>query len=95
MSTDARLGPFRDAARLVVKVGSSLLVAADGSARREWLATLASDVAACAARGQRIILVSSGAIALGARLLGLRGGGRASLEDAQAAAAVGQIRLAG
>ncbi|WP_448582946.1 glutamate 5-kinase [Thermaurantiacus sp.] len=95
MSTDARLAPFRDAARLVVKVGSSLLVAADGSARRDWLATLAEDVATCAARGQRVILVSSGAIALGARLLGLKSGGRASLEDAQAAAAVGQIRLAG
>nr|WP_194744071.1 glutamate 5-kinase [Thermaurantiacus tibetensis] len=89
------MAPFRAATRLVVKVGSSLLVAADGSARRAWLETLAADVAASAARGQRVVLVSSGAIALGARRLGLKGGGRASLEDAQAAAAVGQILLAG
>ncbi len=94
-AADGRLAPFRSAGRLVVKVGSSLLVAADGSARREWIETLAADAAACCARGQRVILVSSGAIALGARALGLKAGGRASLEDAQAAAAVGQIRLAG
>lgn len=95
MTAAAHLAPFRTAARLVVKVGSALLVAEDGSARRDWLSTLAADVAACLARGQRVVLVSSGAIALGARVLGLKSGGRASLEDAQAAAAVGQIRLAG
>jgi glutamate 5-kinase len=89
---DARLAPFRDAARLVVKVGSSLLVAPDGSVRREWLETLVADIAALPGRP---IIVSSGAIALGARRLGLKGGGRASLEDAQAAAATGQILLAG
>ncbi|WP_448579404.1 glutamate 5-kinase [Thermaurantiacus sp.] len=86
---------FRTADRLVVKVGSSLLVAPDGQVRREWLAGLVADVAALAAAGRRPILVSSGAIALGARQLGLAAGGRASLEDAQAAAAVGQIMLAG
>ncbi len=81
-------------ARLVVKVGSSLLVGGDGQLHAEWLASLAADVAAARARGQQIILVSSGAIALGARRLGLKKGGRASLEDAQAAAAVGQVALA-
>lgn len=80
--------------RLVVKVGSALLVDDAGGVRRDWLATLAADVAACAAAGQRVVVVSSGAIALGARRLGLAKGGRASLEDAQAAAAVGQIVLA-
>jgi glutamate 5-kinase len=81
--------------RLVVKVGSSLLVARDGGVRRQWLETLAADLAAAHTAGQQLILVSSGAIALGSRRLKLKQGGRASLEDAQAAAAVGQILLAG
>ncbi|NNC73183.1 MAG: glutamate 5-kinase [Sphingomonadaceae bacterium] len=79
--------------RLVVKVGSSLLVERDGAVRREWLATLTADIAARHDAGQQIIIVSSGAIALGARRLGLEGGGRRSLDDAQAAAAAGQIAL--
>lgn len=82
-------------ARLIVKVGSSLLVDADGAVRRAWLAELVADIAARIAGGQQVAIVSSGAIALGARRLGLAKGGRASLEDAQAAAAVGQIALAG
>jgi glutamate 5-kinase len=90
-----RLSPFLGARRLVVKVGSSLLVAPDGALRREWLEGLVADLAALAGRGVRPIVVSSGAIALGARRLALRKGGRASLEDAQAAAATGQILLAG
>lgn len=81
--------------RLIVKVGSSLLVAPDGTVRREWLASLADDIAALAKAGTQVAVVSSGAIALGARKLDLAKGGRASLEDAQAAAAVGQIALAG
>lgn len=83
------------AARLVVKVGSSLLVEAGGDVRRPWLATLVADLAARHAAGQKIILVSSGAIALGSRRLKLPRGGRGTLEDAQAAAATGQILLAG
>lgn len=78
---------------LVVKVGSALLVSPDGTVRRDWLASLVSDIAARIADGQRVVIVSSGAIALGARRLGLPKGGRASLEDAQAAAATGQIAL--
>ncbi len=81
--------------RLIVKVGSSLLVDPSGTVRRAWLATLVADVAARLAHGQQVAVVSSGAIALGARRLGLTKGGRASLEDAQAAAATGQIALAG
>ncbi len=80
---------------LVVKVGSSLLVQPDGDVRREWLETLVADIAVRHKAGQRIIIVTSGAIALGARRLGFDKGGRASLADAQAAASVGQIILSG
>ncbi len=80
---------------IVVKVGSSLLVEPDGNARRGWMETLVADIAQRHRAGQRVIIVSSGAIALGARRLGLPKGGRASLADAQAAASVGQILLAG
>ena len=58
--------------------------------RRAWLATLVADIAARHAAGEQLVIVSSGAIALGARKLALPKGGRASLEDAQAAAATGQ-----
>lgn len=81
--------------RLVVKIGSSLLVDAAGAVRQGWLAGVVADLAERRAAGQQIVIVSSGAIALGARRLGLERGGRASLEDAQAAAAVGQVALAG
>ncbi|WP_374294196.1 glutamate 5-kinase [Sphingomonas sp.] len=87
------LFPPSSCARLVVKIGSALLVAPDGTVRRDWLAGLVADIAARHRAGQQIAIVSSGAIALGARRLGLPKGGRASLEDAQAAAATGQIVL--
>ena len=80
---------------LVAKVGSSLLVESDGSVRRNWLETLVADIAARHKSGQKIVVVSSGAIALGARRLGFEKGGRASLADAQASASVGQILLSG
>ncbi|MFM9852316.1 MAG: glutamate 5-kinase [Sphingomonadaceae bacterium] len=89
----ANLGSLADYARIVIKVGSALLVDPAGDVKRAWLATLVADIAAQRAKGQQIIIVSSGAIALGARRLGLAKGGRASLEDAQAAAATGQIAL--
>ena len=79
---------------LVVKIGSALLVDAEtGSLNAAWLTGLARDVAAFKARGVAVILVSSGSIALGRGALGL-GLGPLSLDEAQAAAAVGQIRLA-
>ena len=82
------------ARRLVVKVGSSLLVdSGTGALRSSWLGTLAADVARCRRRGQEIVLVSSGAIALGRGVLGLKPG-RHKLEVNQASAAAGQIRLA-
>ncbi len=95
--TIARLSDLADPAlcpRLVVKVGSSLLVGTAG-VRRAWLETLVGELAAARGQGQEVIVVSSGAIALGAARLGLDKGGRGSLADAQAAAAVGQIALSG
>ena len=80
------------ARRLVVKIGSALLVGNAGL-KTDWLAALALDVAAARGRGADVILVSSGAIALGRRVLGLPAGAL-TLEQSQAAAAVGQIRLA-
>jgi glutamate 5-kinase len=85
---------LHDAKRVVVKIGSALLVdGSKGRLNRVWLESLAEDVARMHRRGQEIILVSSGAIALGRRQLGLPAG-KLKLEQAQAAAAVGQIRLA-
>jgi glutamate 5-kinase len=72
-----------------------LLVEQGGAVRRDWLATLVADIAARHKSGQKIIIVSSGAIALGAKRLGFEKGGRASLADAQASASVGQILLSG
>jgi glutamate 5-kinase len=96
MSID-RLADLTDAAaapRLVLKVGSSLLVERGGAVRERWLESLVAEIAAARIRGQEVIVVSSGAIALGAARLALAKGGRGSLADAQAAAAVGQISLA-
>src|SRR5438270_11623221 len=81
------------ARRLVIKIGSALLVDDDGEIRRAWLDALADDVARCRARQQELILVSSGAIAVGRRHLGLRGRALRPGEK-QAGAATGQIRLA-
>jgi glutamate 5-kinase len=80
--------------RLVVKIGSTLLVdEATGRIRRDWLDALGDDVAALRADGKQVILVSSGAIAVGRRHLGLTQKSL-KLEEKQAAAATGQIRLA-
>jgi glutamate 5-kinase len=88
------ISPLSQARRIVVKVGSALLVeAASGLLNRDWLVALAQDVQRLRARGQDVLLVSSGAIALGRRQLGLEPG-KLRLEESQAAAAVGQIRLA-
>jgi glutamate 5-kinase len=90
MSTP-RLQDFR---RIVVKVGSSLLVDSQaGKLRESWLASLAADLAALHGDGRDILVVSSGAIALGRAVLKLSAG-QLKLEDSQAAAAVGQIALA-
>src|SRR5690349_5275702 len=93
-SRSAEKPSLADARRLVVKIGSALLVDDDsGDIRRAWLDGLADDVAALKQRGVEVLIVSSGAIAVGRRHLGLVG--RAlKLEEKQAAAATGQIRLA-
>ena len=84
---------LKDARRVVVKIGSALLVDREtGDVRGGWLAGLAADLAALRARGVDAIVVSSGSIALGRAVLGLAQ--PLSLEQSQAAAAVGQIRLA-
>jgi glutamate 5-kinase len=80
---------------IVVKVGSSLLVDPDsGTLRREWLKSLCADIGALRGEGKAVLLVSSGAIALGRRALKLKAG-PLRLEESQAAAAAGQVRLAG
>ena len=80
--------------RLVVKIGSALLVEQEsGTLRRAWLNALADDVAALVRRGVEVMIVSSGAIAVGRRHLGLTHR-TLRLEESQAAAATGQIRLA-
>jgi glutamate 5-kinase len=85
---------FNSAKRIVVKIGSALLVdAKTGEVKSAWLSTLIDDLAKAKARGADIIIVSSGAIALGRRSLGLPKG-KLRLEESQAAAAVGQIALA-
>ncbi|MEQ8603656.1 MAG: glutamate 5-kinase [Marivibrio sp.] len=82
------------AKRIVVKIGSALLVDdATGAIRQDWLDALADDVAALKAQDREVLIVSSGSIAAGRRLLGLSRGAL-KLEEKQAAAATGQIRLA-
>ncbi len=88
------MAALTDAKRLVIKIGSALLVDAEtGKLRQDWLTSLASDVARIRARGTDVIIVSSGSIALGRGVLGLPMTSLA-LEQSQAAAAVGQIQLA-
>ena len=87
------LSELASSRRLVVKIGSALLVK-QGEPNATWLETLAQDLSKLRLQGVEIIVVSSGAIALGASRLGLQNGGRGSLADAQAAASVGQIALA-
>jgi len=81
-----------DYGRLVVKVGSSLLMDASGHLNRAWLETLAQDIDALQKQGHEVLIVSSGAIAIGSSLLGINKR-RARLEDLQASAAAGQVQL--
>ena len=78
--------------RITVKIGSALLVDRQAGLKREWLASLVDDIAELAERGSEMLVVSSGAIALGRTILGLKGKAL-KLEESQAAAAVGQIAL--
>ena len=78
--------------RLVVKIGSALLTDADGRVNRRWLGGVADDVAALRTAGKDVLVVSSGAIAIGSGILGVTRR-RARLDELQAAAAAGQVRL--
>lgn len=85
---------LKDAARVVVKIGSSLLIDDDnGALNRPWLKSLVREIADMRKRDQQLLIVSSGAIALGRAYLGLPHGQR-RLDELQAAAAAGQIILA-
>ena len=85
-----RLGPYK---RIVVKIGSSLLVDRSAGLKSDWLASIADDIAMLAGRGTQVLVVSSGAIALGRSIL-KRPSGALKLEESQACAACGQIALA-
>lgn len=88
------MATLTQASRIVIKIGSALLVDRDtGKLREDWLTSLAQDVAWLKQSGVDVVLVSSGSIALGRGVLTL-GSGSLPLEQSQAAAAVGQIRLA-
>ena len=90
LDTQDALAGYR---RLVIKIGSALLVDdKSGKLRTEWLSALASDIAALKAEGRDVVIVSSGAIALGRRILGLPGKAL-PLDQSQAAASAGQIAL--
>src|SRR5262245_56330702 len=86
--------PLRSYRRIVVKIGSALLVDRTTGLNGDWLASLVDDVAGLDRQGVEMLVVSSGAIALGRTVLSL-GKRVLRLEESQAAAAVGQIALAG
>jgi glutamate 5-kinase len=88
--------PLDNSKRLIIKVGSALLIDAEGAVRREWLGTLAAEMAAWRKQGREVLVVTSGAIALGRELIGLsrKTVKRAlRMEEKQAAAAAGQPKL--
>ena len=97
LSSDTTALSIHDSQRLVIKIGSALLADDNGNLRSAWIDALAADVAELRRAGTEILIVSSGAIAIGRRLLGLARGPRnraLRLEESQAAAATGQVRLA-
>jgi len=83
---------LRDYRRLVIKVGSSLLIGDDGHVHRRWLECLAEDLAMLLQQDHEVVVVSSGSIAIGSTVLNINKR-RAKLEDLQAAAAAGQVQL--
>ncbi|OUR80016.1 glutamate 5-kinase [Alphaproteobacteria bacterium 46_93_T64] len=85
---------FTGAKRVVIKIGSALLVDGEtGQLRKSWLTALVKDIAVMRRRGQEVLIVSSGSIAMGRSVLGLKPG-TLRLEESQAAAATGQVLLA-
>ncbi len=92
MTTNERLG-LEDCRRIVIKIGSALLVDRKTGLKKAWLEAMCDDIAQLAAKGVEVLVVSSGAIAMGRTVLDLPSGAL-KLEESQAAAAVGQISLA-
>ncbi|MEP0452595.1 MAG: glutamate 5-kinase, partial [Roseibium sp.] len=88
----ASLRPLSQHGRIVVKIGSALLVER-GELKRDWLDAMIEDLVSLVKAGSEVIVVSSGSIALGRGILGLPAG-PLKLEESQAAAAAGQIALA-
>jgi len=91
MTTDRKA--LTSCRRIVIKIGSALLVDRASGLKKTWLDAMCADIAALTARGTEVLVVSSGAIAMGRTVLGI-GAGALRLEESQAAAAVGQIALA-
>ncbi len=88
---------FRDpekCTRLVIKIGSALLVDSSGQVEVEWLRSVVNEICTAREMGIEVVVVSSGSIAIGAKTLEFEGGGRKTLAEAQASASVGQIELA-
>ncbi len=83
---------LRSSNRLVIKAGSAILCGEQGEANAEWLSSVATDIAMLRGKGVEVVIVTSGAIALGRERLGLTGALR--LEEKQAASAAGQVKLA-
>lgn len=83
---------LKDLRRLVVKIGSALLVDAGNRIDRNWLNDLAEDIASLRGSGHQVLIVSSGAVAVGSHVLGINPR-RSKLEELQAAAAAGQVQL--
>lgn len=85
--------PLRLARRLVIKIGSALIVDESGEIRRGWLETVTDDIAALRATEIDVVVVTSGAVAIGRRVLGFARTRVLRIEEKQAAAAIGQVRL--
>lgn len=92
MTSGLLIDQLHSANRIVIKIGSALLVDG-GELRQDWLTALCADIASLVQDGKQVALVSSGAVALGLKGLGFETRSN-KLEDAQAAAAIGQIKLA-
>lgn len=87
------LDNLKNANKIVIKIGSALLIEADGNLRQSWLDALSHDVQSLIKNGKQVVIVSSGAIALGRSQAGFAKG-KLKLEQSQAAASIGQIALA-
>lgn len=83
---------LKDAKRIVIKCGSALFIDSNGQIREEWLSTLAKDIANLKTSGKEILIVTSGAVALGRKILSLQNS-KLNIEEKQAAAAIGQVEL--